>query len=69
MNDQSGFVAKVCLVSLAIALLIKVAALWFSPTINNPLVLEIVLLPSLLIAIFLTIRLNKISNKTSSSSE
>ncbi len=68
MNDQSGFVAKVFLVSFAIALLIKIAALWVSPTSNNPTVLAIVLLPSLLITIFLTIRLSKISNKTSSPS-
>lgn len=69
MNDQVGFVVKVFLVSLAIALLIKIAALWVSPTSNNPTVLAIVLFPSLIIAIFLTIRFSKLSGKMSSSSE
>ena len=69
MNDQFGFVAKVFLISLAIALLIKVAALWVSPTSNDPMVLAIVLLPSLIITIFLTIRFSKLSSKISSPSE
>ena len=69
MNDQVGFVVKVFLISLAIALLIKVVALGIYPTSNNPTALAIVLLPSLIIAIFLTIRLRKISGEISSPSE
>lgn len=63
MNDQVGFVIKVFLISLAIALLIKVAAFWVSPTSNNIMVLAIVLLPSLVIAIMFAIRGMKISGK------
>lgn len=63
MSDQAGFVTKVFLISLAIALLIKLAALWISPTSNNPMVLAIVLLPSLVIAIVFAIRGMKVSEK------
>ncbi len=63
MNDQVGFVIKVFLISLAIALLIKVAALWVSPTSNNIMVLAIVLLPSLVIAIVFAMRSMKVSEK------
>lgn len=60
MNDQSSFIAKVFLVSLGIALLIKAAALWMIPESSNLGVLVIVLLPSLVITIILTSRAVKI---------
>jgi hypothetical protein len=63
MNDQVGFVTKVFLISLAIALIIKIAALWVSPTSNNPMVLAIVLLPSLVIAIVFAMRGMKVSEE------
>lgn len=64
MNSQTGFVTKVFLISLAIALLIKVAALWVSPTSNNFIVLAIVLLPSLVIAVVFAMRGMKVSGES-----
>lgn len=64
MNSQTGFVTKVFLISLAIALLIKVAALWVSPTSNNIMVLAIVLLPSLVIAVVFAMRGMKVSGES-----
>lgn len=56
MNNQVGFVTKVFLISLAIAILIKVAALGVSPVSNNLMVLATVLLPSLIITLIFAIR-------------
>jgi len=61
MNNQVGFVTKVFLISLAIAILIKVAALGVSPVSNNLMVLAIVFLPSLVIAIIFLSRTVKIA--------
>ena len=61
MNNQVGFVTKVFLISLAIAILIKVAALGVSPVSNNLMVLAVVFLPSLVIAIIFLSRTVKIA--------
>jgi len=56
MNNQTGFITKVFLLSLGIALLIKAAGLWIDPTTGPLAVLAIVLMPSLVIGLILTSR-------------
>jgi hypothetical protein len=59
MNKEIGFIVKVFLLSLAIALLIKGAAGFVKPEGNSLTALVIVLTPSLVIAVILAIRGSK----------
>jgi hypothetical protein len=56
MNSQVGFIGKILLLSLAIALLIKGLDGWIDPQGNSLVALIIVLAPSLTIATIFTAR-------------
>ena len=56
MNSQAGFIGKILLLSLAIALLIKGLDGWIDPQGNSLAALIIVLAPSLIMSIIFAFR-------------
>lgn len=56
MNSQAGFIGKILLLSLAIALLIKGLDGWINPEGNSLAALIIVLAPSVILAIIFAVR-------------
>jgi len=56
MNSQVGFIGKILLLSLAIALLIKGLDGWIDPQGNSLVALIIVLAPSVILAIIFAVR-------------